>query len=118
MPNALKRFFQAIGPERAAVETEAMAVLELEGDGAKHPVTTRVKVIEYPEEPKMLVLVAEIGQFLIERLPAAARPHILQEVAYHGVVWRIVAISAVFADNSRDLVSQRLTGEPVRPSEK
>lgn len=115
MANVLKRMFRSLGPERAATELEQVAVLELQGDGTRHQVSSRVKVIEYDEEPKMMVLMAEIGQFMVERLPLGARPHISQEISYHGLIWQVVAISAVFS-SGHDLIGQRLTGEPLRPA--
>ena len=117
MVKALVKMFKALGPDKPANEVEKLASLTFTGGGNCYPVTTRVKIIEFPGDPPMMMMVCELGQFLIDRMPLSTRPYILQELEYHGVVWRIMTISAMTRDGSGgDILGQRLSCEPLRPA--
>jgi hypothetical protein len=77
-------------------------------DAAASPVSSRIKISPSVNGE---VLIAEIGQFLIERLPASTRPYIGQEIDDAGLLWRILVLAAVVKDGA--IVAQRITADRV-----
>lgn len=82
--------------------------IELRADGERQTVPVLLRTLD---DARPRILLAEIAQHVVERLPAELRPQIGQDIEFLELLFQIVALSATFEQG--ELVGQRITAREI-----